>query len=94
MRAGGAEIVALPNLTTSVALFLTGATRRPPGDPGDGNRTNWGLVWNEPNAGRFHVLDLGAGALDQPFNLQISTACAIVNNNPNRQVKLHTLSTT
>lgn len=93
MRAAGAEVVSMPNLTNSVCLFLTGARRRAPGDSDTGNKTNWGLVWNEPNPGRFHVLDLGAGGLDQPMNLQISTACAIVCNNPQQQVKLHTLST-
>ena len=79
---GSAEVKILPNLTNSVVMLLTGTKT------GD-----WQFIWNEPNPGRFHVLDLGAANSDTPMNLQISTAGAMVCYSPNRQAKLTTLST-
>lgn len=79
---GSAPVKILPNLTNSVVLLLTGATT------GD-----WEWIWNEANPGRFHVLDLGAANADNPMNLQISTAGAMVCYTPNKQAKLYGLST-
>jgi hypothetical protein len=79
---GSAPVSILPNLTNSVVLLLTGART------GD-----WEFIWNEANPGRFHVLDLGAANADNPMNLQISTAGAMVCYTPNKQAKLTTLST-
>ena len=82
MAVGGAPVVIVPNLTTSIILLLSGVR--------DGQ---WQMIWNEANPGRFHVLDLGAANADNPMNLQISTSCAMVHTNPNEQAKLYGLST-
>jgi len=79
---GTAPVVIMPNLTTSIVLLLSGV-----------RAGKWGMVWNEANPGRFHVLDLGAANMDNPLNLQISTSCAMAHTNPNEQGKLYGLST-
>ena len=79
---GSAPVAILPNLTSSIILLMSGV-----------KQGKWGMVWNEANPGRFHVLDLGADGGDNPMNLQISTACAMAHTNPNEQAKLYGLST-
>ena len=78
----GVPIVMVPNLTTSILLALSGV-----------RSGSWRRVWNEPNPGRYHVLDLGAANSDTTMNLQISTALAIVCDQPQKQAKLTALST-
>jgi hypothetical protein len=91
MRVGTAPIVVVPNLVTSVIFGLTGARVRAQGDAMGGGSV-WGLWWAEPSPGRFHVLDLGAGEGDNPMRLQISTALAVGNTQPQRQGKLYALT--
>lgn len=93
LRIGTAPVVILPNLTTSIILGLTGARMRAPGDASGGG-SSWKVWWAEPNPGRFHVLDLGAGEADNPMRVQISTALAVGTTQPQRQGKLYGLSTT
>ena len=78
----GVPVMMLPNLTNTVLLALSGVS--------DGS---WIMAWNEPNPGRYHVLDLGAGESDTPLRLQLSTALAIGCKQPQRQGKMTTLST-
>jgi len=79
---GGAPVMLLPNMVTDQLVGLSGVRS------GD-----WGFVWNEPNPGRFHVLDLGADGSDTVMNLQISTAGAMLHRNPNKQLYIDSLST-
>jgi len=93
LMVGTAPVVIVPNLATSIVLGLTGARRRAPGDA-DGGGDAWQVWWSEPNPGRFHVLDLGAGEADNPMRLQISTSLAVGCTVPQRQGKIYGLSTT
>lgn len=79
---GGCPVVLMPNLATSIVLGMSGV-----------RSGEWQLIWNEANPGRFHVLDLGASGMDNPMNLQISTACAMVHTSPNKQSYIDSLST-
>lgn len=92
---GGAPVVMLPNLTTSIVLGLTGAKKREGGEitqPDDG--LHWFTLWNEENPGRFHVLDLGADNSDTPMNIHVSTSLNMVCDKPNAQGKMTGLKTT
>lgn len=78
--------VEMPDLATALLLGLTDVQR------------SWGYTSNEvgnlggkPGSG-FHVKYYGAQ--DDSDTIQLSTAGAIWCNKPNRQVKIHTLSTT
>ena len=78
----GLPLMMLPNLTNTEILVLSGV-----------RSGSWRTTWNEPNPGRFHVLDLGAANSDTPMNLQISTSLNIMCSQPNEQSKLTSLST-
>ena len=96
LSVGTAPLYILPNVSTSKIFLLTGATMRPKElstDMVSGSEKTWGVVWNEPNPGRFHVLDLGANNADIPVNIQLSTSLAMVHTNPNQQAVLTGLST-
>lgn len=80
LQIGGRPVYMLPNLTDSIILGFSGMA------------TDWHLVWNEENAGRFHVLDLGADSSDTPMNLQVSTSLAIACTSPQKQVKIYGLT--
>lgn len=80
LQIGGRPVYMLPYLTTTVILGFSGIA------------TDWWLIWNEENAGRFHVLDLGADSSDTPMNIQVSTSLAIACTSPNKQVKIYGLT--
>jgi hypothetical protein len=92
LRVGSAPVVLVPNLTNTIVLGLTGARLRTSGETSASHA--WGWTWCEPNPGRFHVLDLGAGEQDNPMRVQISTAGAMTCNQPHTQGKLYGLSAT
>lgn len=88
---GGAPVIVVPDFTTSLILLLTGAKR--PDGPDMGEMGDWGRVMNEPNAGGYHVLDLGSNNHDWVLNVQLSTALSLCCKSPQRQAKLYGLST-